>query len=75
MVQGNPLSIENLNPESTFIVSVVALPFKGWKTKYPTFNKEKPQGRFHSSDVPNEILKCLNYINEQRPEIKIDCHR
>lgn len=69
---GKSTSIENLNPESTFIVNVArkALPFKGWKTKYPSFNKDNPDGRFYSSDVPQEILKCLNYINENRTEIK-----
>jgi len=69
---GKSTSIENLNPESTFIVNVArkALPFKGWKTKYPTFDKENPKGNFCSTDVPHEILGCLNYINEKRPEIK-----
>ena len=69
---GKSTSIENLNPESTFIVNVArkALPFKGWKTKYPIFNKENPKGTFCSTDVPHEILGCLNYINENRPEIK-----
>ena len=40
---GKSTSIENLNPESTFIVNVArkALPFRGWKTKYTIFNKER----------------------------------
>ena len=69
---GKSTSIENLNPESTFIVNVAqkALPFRGWKTKYPVFDKENPGGRFCSTDKSSEILGCLNYINEKRPEIK-----
>jgi ABC-type dipeptide/oligopeptide/nickel transport system ATPase component len=69
---GKSTSIANLNPESTFIVNVArkALPFKGWKTKYPAFTKDNPSGRFYSSDAPQDILKCLNYINDKRTEIK-----
>jgi|TARA_R110000737_G_scaffold332023_1_gene348711 ABC-type dipeptide/oligopeptide/nickel transport system ATPase component len=69
---GKSTSIENLNPESTFIVNVArkALPFRGWKSKYPVFNKENPKGNFCSTDVPHEILGCLNYINDKRLEIK-----
>lgn len=38
---GKSTSLENLNPETTFIINCVGkdLPFRGWKKSYSTANK------------------------------------
>ena len=69
---GKSTSIRNLNPEETFIVNVAnkPLPFKGWKKLYPIWSKENQNGRMYTRPGANEVMACLKYINEKRPEIK-----
>lgn len=70
---GKSTSLRNLNPKETFIVNVVnkPLPFKGWKSNYVTFNKEtNPNGNLISTDKADLIIKFLDYINTNRPDIK-----
>lgn len=69
---GKSTSGRNLNPEETFWINVAnkSLPFKGWKTKYPLLNKENPQGRMSVANTPNGIIKAMEYISKERPEIK-----
>jgi hypothetical protein len=69
---GKSTSMENLNPEETFIINVAKkpLPFKGWKSKYTTVSKENPKGNYLISDDVNVIIKTLKYIDSDRPEIK-----
>lgn len=65
---GKSSSIETLNPKETAIINIIGkpLPFKGWKQKY---NKEEKNITESISSV--EIVKSLNKIDKDRPEIKI----
>ena len=69
---GKSTSIKNLKPEETFIINVAnkPLPFKGWKKLYPIWSRENQEGRMYTKSGANEIMACLKYINEKRPEIK-----
>ena len=62
-----------LKPEETFWINVAnkPLPFKGWKTKYPKLSKDKnKKGRLSTVSSPNGIIKAMQYISDERPEIK-----
>lgn len=69
---GKSTAIRNLKPEETFIINVAnkPLPFKGWKNLYPIWSKENQEGRMYTRPGANEIMACLKYINDRRPEIK-----
>lgn len=69
---GKSSSIRNLNPEETFIINVASkpLPFKGWRSKYTTWNKTNPNGNFINTSDVSVISSILNYINVKRPEIR-----
>lgn len=69
---GKSTSIRTLNPEETFIINVAGkpLPFKGWKSKYPTWSKSNPEGNFINTSNVDQISKILEYIEIKRPEIK-----
>ncbi len=70
---GKSTAIETLNPTETFIINVAgkSLPFKGWKSKYSEWSKEKnPKGNMYNSSKSANILACMDYINASRPEIK-----
>ena len=69
---GKSTSIRTLNSEETFIINVASkpLPFKGWRSKYSTWNKENPSGNFVNTSEVDQIYKILAYVNAKRPEIK-----
>ena len=69
---GKSTSIRTLNSEETFIINVASkpLPFKGWRSKYSTWNKENPNGNFVNTSDVDQIYKILAYVNSKRPEIK-----
>lgn len=69
---GKSTSIKNLRPEETFIINVAnkPLPFKGWKSMYSIWSKENQEGRMYTRPGANEIMACLKYVNDRRPEIK-----
>lgn len=69
---GKSTSIRALNPDETFIINIAKkpLPFKGWKVKYPEFNKDNIQGRRADISDHESIQKTLLYVNNNRPEIK-----
>ena len=52
---GKSTSIENLDPQQTFIINVAnkPLPFKGWKKKYTVWSKDNPSGNMY--DKANKI--------------------
>jgi|SRR5690554_6803201 ABC-type oligopeptide transport system ATPase subunit len=70
---GKSRSIKNLDPKSTFIINVNRkdLPFKGWKLKYTKFTKENKNGNMVLSDDPEKIIKTIQYIDSQRPEVNV----
>lgn len=69
---GKSTSLENLPPEETFIIACTDknLPFRGARNKYTTFSKENLSGNHLVSDKSGIILKTLQYINENRKDIK-----
>lgn len=69
--EGKSTSIENLNPETTFIINVVGkdLPFKGWKSMYTTANPTEGTGNHIVTDKAKEIVDILKYIDKKRENI------
>lgn len=69
---GKSTSIEGLNPKETFIINVAnkPLPFKGWKTKYPAFDRTNNTGNLATVSKPADIEGILKIINNERKEIK-----
>jgi hypothetical protein len=69
---GKSTSIETLNPKETFIINVAnkPLPFKGWKSKYLLWSKENLTGNIYSKPEADNIVACMKYVSEKRPEIK-----
>ena len=69
---GKSTSLENLNPESTFIINVgqKPMPFRGWKGKYKKLSKETPDGNYIETDQSSTIVQTMKHINENMPNIK-----
>ena len=72
---GKSASIENLEPQETFIIQVVnkPLPFKGFKKNYPLLTKKNPGNRIVSSDhewISEALKRCE--LNKQIKTIVID---
>ena len=67
------LGIKGLNPEHTFIINVKGkpLPMRGWKSKYVAIDVTKPptEGNYLASTDAGLIIKILQYINANRPDI------
>lgn len=70
---GKSSSIRNLDPKSTFIISVLdkPLPFKSYKKHYIPINGwDDKKGNYLATDDWQRIIKCIQMINKHRPEIK-----
>ncbi len=63
---GKSTSLRNLDPKTTFIISVLdkPLPFKGYKKLYSEENKN-----FFRSDDYRAIINYIKAINDRRPDI------
>jgi hypothetical protein len=69
---GKSTSLRNLDPKSTFIISVLdkPLPFKGYKKAYtPISGWDDKEGNYFITDDWQRVLKCINVVNETRPDI------
>lgn len=69
---GKSSSLRNLNSEHTFIISVLdkPLPFKGYKKLYmPIKGWDDKEGNYLATDDWQRIIKCIQMINQNRPEI------
>lgn len=64
---GKSTSIESLNEKETFIIQCVnkPLPFKGFKKRYPLFDKESKQGNRIFSNNYEQIIGFLKWLNGQ----------
>ena len=73
---GKTISLRNMNPDTTFIISTTGKPlsFKGWKKKYIPFKIDKEtkemSGNYYISSNSEQILKILKIINSKLPNIK-----
>lgn len=70
---GKSTSIRNLNPKETFIINICnkPLPFRGYKSNYKTITGwDDREGNYYASNDYAKIIKCLQIIDKQRPEIK-----
>ena len=69
---GKSTAIENLDSSTTFIINVAnkPLPFKGWKSMYTPWSKDTPKGNLYGKSGADDIIACMKYISEKRPEIK-----
>ena len=63
---GKSTSTRTLNHEETFFLNVLdkPLPFRGYKKKYNTDNKN-----YYATDDYSQIIAYIRAINERRPEI------
>lgn len=63
---GKSTSIRNLDPKTTFIISVLdkPLPFRGYKKNYSEDNKN-----FYQTDDYRKVISLINAVNDRRPEI------
>ena len=69
---GKSTSIRNLDPKSTFIISVPdkPLPFKGFKKLYkPISGWDDKEGNYYQSDDWQRVIRCIKMVNDHRPEI------
>ena len=70
---GKSTSIRNLDPKSTFIISILnkPLPFRGYKKLYIHLKSwDDLDGNYYCSDDWVKVLKCIQIVNQKRPEIK-----
>jgi hypothetical protein len=72
---GKSTSLENLNHEETFIISIInkPLPFAGYNKKYiPVYKDEagETKGNYYVCDDKDLIIRLLKTISKKRPEIK-----
>lgn len=69
---GKSTAIEALPPEQTFIIMAgkSELPFKGWRKKYKYCTKTNPGGNLIKENETETILKLMDRISVNRPEIK-----
>ncbi len=68
---GKSTSLRNLDPLSTFIINVLdkPLPFRSFKKNYTPVTKENKTGNYFSSDDWNHIIRCIEMVSKERPEI------
>ena len=69
------LGIEGLDPNETFLINVKSkpLPFRGWKKLYipVDISKGPPKvGNYLASCNPYDIIKVMQYVSANRPDIK-----
>lgn len=69
---GKSTSLRNLDPKSTFVLSVLdkPLPFKGYKQHYkPIKGWDDKTGNYLATDDWQRVIKCIQMVNIGRPEI------
>ena len=68
---GKSTSLENLDPNATFIINVAKkpMPFRGWKKSYSKLSKDNPQGNYVESDNHATIVQTMKHISDNMPNI------
>lgn len=69
---GKSRSVKGLPPKNTFVVmpQLKELPWKGSETAFPDFNPETGEGNVLVTKSITRIVKTLQWVNDNRPEIK-----
>jgi dephospho-CoA kinase len=70
---GKSSSLRYLDPKTTFLINVIgkALPFRSYKKDYKALRSWSDlEGNRFASDKIDNILKCIEVVNKNRPEIK-----
>lgn len=69
---GKSTSIENLDSKETFIIQPFNkdLPFKGWRTNYPLYNKDTKTGNRFVTTAASTAVNLLDHISKNMPTIK-----
>ena len=69
---GKSTSLENLDPNSTFIINVAKkpMPFRGWKNSYTKLTKDNPQGNYIETDNHSTIVQTMKHISDNMPHMK-----
>ena len=64
--------IKGLDPTETFIINISGkpLPAKGSNKLYPLNIKPSEGGRHVEVSKPEQIVQIINYVNQNRPDIK-----
>ena len=67
---GKSTAVRTLDPKETVIINIVGkpLPFKGWKKDYRPGIQQG--GNFYTGADADQIVKVLDYIDKNRPEIR-----
>lgn len=70
---GKSRALADLDSKITFLINVnrKPLPFKGYKGKYVPITKDNPKGNLLESDDPETIIRTIDHIDKNRPEIKV----
>lgn len=68
---GKSTSLRNLDPKTTFIINVLdkPLPFKAFRKNYQVITKENKKGNYYTTDDWSNVVKCIEMVNKERPEI------
>ena len=69
---GKSTSIRSLNPSTTFIINTInkPFPFKGGQENYKIATKENPEGNVFATDNASTILRVIDKINKNRPDVQ-----
>lgn len=69
---GKSHSMQHLNPEETFIISILAkpLPWRGFKNTYLPSQNKALEGNYFVGDKANIINNIINTVDTSRPDIK-----
>lgn len=72
LLPNESLGIKGLDPKETFIINVSGkpLPARGSNAMYPLGIKPSEGGRHVEASHPEQIATIINYVSENRPEIK-----
>lgn len=68
---GKSTSLRNLDPKTTFIINVLdkPLPFRSFKKSYIPVTKENKTGNYFSANDWSHVVRCIEMVNKERPEI------
>lgn len=69
---GKSRSIKMLDPKTTALINVISkeLPWRGWTKQYTAMDSKTGKGNMICIDDSEKIWSTIQYINEQRQDIK-----